>query len=890
MLYRLFGVFRRRRLEAELDAELRYHVDRLEAEHRARGLSAEQARAAAARDMGGMMRTKEAHRDQAGVPIVETLVRDIRYGWRTLRRTPVVTAAVVMTLAIGIGANTAMFAVVHGVLLKPLPYPASEALVTITHRMPGRDVGTEIPSAPYLHFTYREDNRTLEHVGLWRTGTATITGLNRPEQVDALVVTHEILGILGIRPAIGRTFSSDEDSPGGALTAVLTHGYWQRRFGGDRSVVGRQLTVDGGSREVIGVMSPEFRFLDRNVDIVYPFQLRRSDVTLGRYVFQGLGRLRPGVTLEEARADLARLVPVAVERFPPPAGYVREQFARRPVAPHLRPLKEAVVGQIGNMLWVLMGALGLVLLISAANVANLLLVRVDGRQQELAIRAALGAGWARIASTLFIESILLGVLGGAAAWMVASGAIAILPTVGLTNLPRMDEISLDPIVLLFTTLMSIGVGVCIGLLPVVKYAKPHLTATLGGGSRTMSDSRERRRARGALVVAQIAIAMILLVCSGLMIRTFQALSHVDPGFAGPEQVQMVHLDASGPDAERTARLQHAIVDRIAAIPDVKAVAFADISPLADNTGNDTVLIVDGRTYAEGEPKPLRRFAFISPRFFETLGTPLLAGRDLTWTDLHDRRMVAVVSATFARQEWGVPEQALHKRVRASPADPWREIVGVVGDLHDNGMSQPPPALVYFPAVMDRFWGAPTVSFGSSTFVIRSGRAGSDTFVREIEQAVWQISGDLPVAQIRTLGEVYRRSLSRTSFTLAMLAIAGAMGLALGFIGLYGVIAYSVALRTREIGIRLALGAQAHTLQRVFMRDGVTLAAVGIFVGLSSAAGVTRLMSALLFGVAPVDPLTYAAVASGVFLMAMLATYLPARRATRGSPIDALRQA
>lgn len=391
------------------------------------------------------------------------------------------------------------------------------------------------------------------------------------------------------------------------------------------------------------------------------------------------------------------------------------------------------------------------------------------------------------------------------------------------------------------------------------------------------------------MVVQVGIALVLLVCSGLMIRTFQALSHVDPGFVHPEQVQMVHLEVSGPDAERTTRMQQAIADGIASVSGVRSLAFADISPLADNTGNDTVLTVEGRSYAPGEARPLRRFAFISPGLFKTLGTPLLAGRDLTWTDLHDRRMVALVSATLARQEWGLPSEALHKRVRASPGDPWREIVGVVGDLHDDGMSQPPPPIVYFPAVMDRFWGAATVSFGSCTFLIRSSRAGSEGLVREIEKAVWQINPDLPVAQVRTLEDAYRQSLGRTSFTLAMLAIAGAMGLVLGFIGLYGVIAYSVALRTREIGIRIALGAQASTLHRMFVRDGLVLTLTGIVIGLATAAAVTRLMSSVLFGVSPVDPLTYAAVASGVSGVALVATYLPARRATLGNPIEALRQ-
>ena len=887
MLRRVVDIFRRGRLDAELDAEMHHHLDALEAEHRGRGLSAEAARLAATRDMGGMIQTKEACRDQARVPMVETLWRDVRLGLRTLRRTPGVSAAVVATLAIGIGANTAMFSVVNTVLLKPLPYPEPDALLSITHRMPGRHTGTEIPPAPYLYFAYREESRTLESVGLWRAGTASVTGLGQPEQVQALVVTHEILRILNVPLAFGRRFSPHDDSPGSPLTVVLTYGYWQRRFGGDASVIGRRMTIDGEARDVIGIMPSAFQFLDRHIDIVYPFQLDRSNVTLGRYVFQSLARLAPGVSLTTARADLTRLVPVAVERFPPPPGYTRGQFASRPVVPELRPLKEAMVGDITKMLWVMMGALGLVLLMAAANVANLLLVRADGRQQELAVRAALGAGWRRIASALIVESVLLGLLGGVAALAVAYAALHVLPALGLTHLPRLQEISIDPHVLLFTLTISLAAGLGIGLLPVVRYARPRLATTLSGG-RAMSDGRERRRAREALVVVQVAIALVLLVCSGLMIRTFQALNNVDPGFVRPEAIQMMHLNVAGRDPERTTRMQSAIVDRIAAIPGVTSVAFADIAPLADNTGSDTVLTIEGKTYAEGEPRPLRRFEFISPAFFQTLGTPLLAGRDLTWADLYGRRFVALVSDTLARQEWGSPGEALHKRVRASPADPWRDIVGVVGDLHDNGMSQPAPPIVYFPALMDQFWGAATVNFGSCTFLIRGRNAGSESFVRAIEKAVWDVNPNLPVAQIRTLDDVYRQSLARTSFTLAMLAIAGAMGLALGFIGIYGVVAYGVAQRTREIGIRFALGAQTTDLQRMFLRDGAMLAAIGTVGGIATAAAVTRLMSSLLFGVSPLDPLTYTWVTSVMLAVAIAAAYLPARRATRGNPIEALR--
>jgi predicted permease len=413
---------------------------------------------------------------------------------------------------------------------------------------------------------------------------------------------------------------------------------------------------------------------------------------------------------------------------------------------------------------------------------------------------------------------------------------------------------------------------------------------LAGGGRA-TEGRERHRARGALVLVQVATALVLLVCSGLMIRTFRALTRVDPGFTRPEEVQMVHLAISGAEAadpERVTRMQNEIVEAIAALPGVVSVAFADRAPMAGDNASDTVLLTEGRTLLEGRSRPLRRFEFISPALFRTLGTPVRAGRDLTWADLYDKRMTALVSETLAREEWGSAAGALGRLVRASPADPWREIVGVVGDVRDNGMSRPPPPIVYFPALLGRFWSSPTASFPSATFLVRTPRAGSESFLRDLQGAVWSVNPNLPLAGIRTLNETYRRSLARTGFMLSLLAIAAAMGLLLGAIGIYGVIAYSVSQRTREIGIRLALGATATELERMFVRQGMALAAAGVVAGVAGAVAFTRWMSSLLFGVSPLDPMTYLAVASIVLLTATAASYLPARRVTRGDAIAALR--
>ena len=822
-------------------------------------------------------------------PLTEFLWREMRLGWRSLARTPVVTSAIALTLAIGIGANAAIFAIVNGVLLRPLPYPDEDRVVSITHRSPSSS--TDIPSAPYLYFTYRDTARTFERLGLWSSGLSTVTELDRPEQVRAIYVTHEILPLLGAAPFIGTTFSQIDDEPGRPLTTVLTWGYWQRRFGGDPAVIGRQFTIDGMRTSVIGVLPKTFRFLDQPVDLIYPWQLDQGAVTLGRYTFQSLGRMRPGVSIEEATADLTAAVPVAINRFPPPPGFTRERFLRSPMTVRLTPVRDVVIGDIGRTLWVLMGALGLVLVIACANVAHLLLVRADGRRRNFAVQAALGASRARLAAGQLIEGIIFGVMGGIGGLGVAYAALQGLLLVGPANLPRAADVTLDPLVLAFTLALSLASGVGLGVLPVLRIARRNLAPSLIDGGRASTESPEQRRTRGGLVIVQVALAIVLLVCSGLMIRTFQSLAAVEPGFSRPEEVQLVYIAGSQQDPAQTLEMQRRLVSALASIPGVLSAGFGDRAPLEiTNRRADTVLTVEApaKPRVEGEPRPLRRFEFISPGFFQSLGTPILAGRDFGWTDLDKARQVTIVSAELARQEWGSSAAALGKRVRITPADPWRDVVGVAGDLRDNGMQEAPPAIVYFPARVQNFWGAAGMAFGNGTFLIRTSRAGTDSLIREIERVVAGVDKNLPVSQVRRLSDVYRASLARTSFTLKLLLLAGSLGLLLGVIGIYGVVAYSVSQRTREVGIRLALGAQRGEVTRMFLRRGIALASIGLVSGVLIAMLVTRLMSSLLFGVSPVDPLTYVVVASIVLAVVTCAAYIPARRSTRDGCVEALR--
>jgi predicted permease len=798
------------------------------------------------------------------------------------------TAITLLTLAVGIGANTAIFSVIESVLLKPLPYPHPEQLVAVMHKAPGLNL-PEMPSAPANYFVYRDESRTFQDVGLFGMDSMSVTGLAEPEQVRCLLVTDGILPILGVPPAMGRWFTRKDDSPGSPDTVILTWGYWRRKFGGDPAAIGRRIMVDAKAREVIGVMPERFRFLDADPAIIAPLQFDRLKTHLGNFSYPGLGRLRPGATVAQASADVERMIPIVLGKFPPPRGFGVSLFERARLAPRLLPLRQFVVGDVGSTLWVLMTTIGMVLLIACANIANLLLVRTEGRQQELAIRAALGAGRGRLAAELFTESLTLAAIGGVLGLALARGALRLLVALAPAGLPRVGEIGIDVPVLLFAFAISLFSGLLFGFLPVLKYAGTRINQTLRGGGRTASQSRERHRAQNVLVVVQVALALVLLVSSGLMIRTSRAMLRVQPGFTRPAEIQTLQIsipDASVPDA-RVAPLDEDLVRRIAAVPGVRSVGLSTHIPMDGNGSFDPVFAED-RSYAEGQMAPIRRYKYVSPDYFRTMGDPIVAGRDLTWKDIHDKTPVALISENFALEYWGGASAAVGKRIREGPHGVWREVIGVVGDERSDGVNKPAPTTVYWPMLMTGFWGTEITVPRTMTFAIRTTRAGSASLIKDIQRAVWSVNADLPLDLVRTEDELYRKSMARTSFTLVMLAFAGGMALLLGVVGIYGVIAYSVTQRTREIGIRIALGAQQEEVSRMFVRHGLILTAIGLVCGLIAAGALTRLMTSLLFHVSPVDPLTYVAVSVGLVCAAALASYLPARRAAAVDPTEALR--
>jgi predicted permease len=888
-------IFHRWNGDDELREELRAHIEeKTEQLMRLENLSHGEARQAALRAFGNPTLVETRSREVWQWPRILSLLADVKFALRRLRKSPGFAATVLLTLAIGIGANTAVFSVVNSVLIRPLPYPQPEQLVSLHLNALGApglaDFRDELRLSASMYLTFTGHNRTFQSVGVWLPGTANITGLAQPEEVQTLLVSGGVLEALGVAPAAGRWLNAADQEPHGTKAVMLGYGYWQRRFGGDRSVVGRILQVNSQPRVIVGVMPRGFKVVSHDFDVLVPMALDPHKQIEAGFAYHGIARLKPGVPIAQADADVARLLNVWMDSWSNGPGSDPHFYRTWKIVPGLRPLKSEVVGNVGSVLWVVMGMIGLVMLIACSNVANLLLVRADARQQELAIRSALGAARGRIARELLTESLLLGLIGGTAGMGVAFAGLRLLVAIGPANLPRLSEIRLDALSLVFTLVLSLLSGLFFGAIPTLKYMRARIPSLHGSG-RTASISRERGRSRNVLVVAQVAMALVLLVCAALMIRTFEQLRHVDPGFSDAAHLETMRITIPATlirDPVMATRIDNSIVDKLAAIPGVSSAGFAGSMPLQQIEPNWDDVFVEGRTYANNEP-PMRLFNYVSPGYFHTAGTRMMAGRDFTWTDIYGLRPVAIVSEGFARESWGSAQAAIGKRIREYPSMPWHEVVGVVQDVHMNGVAEAAPAMVYWPVLMQDYYGPGTFDAARSvTFAVHSNGAGNESLIAEVQQAVWSVNANLPVASMRTMQDIYAQSLDRVSFTLVMLGIAAAMALALGIIGIYGVIAYTVSQRTREIGIRLALGAQKSELRWMFVRSALALTGIGILFGLGGAMGTARLMRTLLYRVSPLDPLSFAIVPLVLGAAAVLASFFPASRATAVNPADTLR--
>jgi predicted permease len=892
----LSKLFSRDRRYNDISVSIQEHIQERAEELIDEGMPRLQAEQTARREFGNVALMQERSREEWQWTGLESVLSDVRFALRRLLKSPGFAATILLTLAIGIGANTAVFSVVNSVLLKPLPYPHSEELAALWMNAPGAGglagFSSGLQLSPSMYLTFRQHNHSFQSMGVFQMRSANVTGIAQPDEVIAASLSDGVLETLQVPPALGRWFSPADQDPRGAKSVMLSYGYWQRRFGGDRGVIGRGLQVDGQTRTIAGVMPQGFRVVDQQFDLLIPLAFDPANQTLAGFGYTGIARLKPGVSLAQADADASRLLSVWMDSWSNGPGSNSHYYEVWRITPNFRPLKQQVVGNVGNVLWVVMATVGLVMLIACVNVANLLMVRAESRHQELSIRAALGAGRARIVRELLIESLLLGLMGGLVSIAVAYAGLRLLVAMGPTDLPRLSEVSFDAGSLGFTFALALFSGFLFGSLPALKYARTTGSAMMGGTARTASVGRSRQRSRSLLVIAQVAMALVLLVSSVLMIRTFAALRHVDPGFADASHVETMNIyipEQMAKDPHSVAVMQRNIADKLATIPGVASVGFAAAMPMDGNDPNYDLISVEGKAYPGGDG-PLQLYNYVSPGYFQTLGTRQIAGRDFTWDDLEGVRPMVVVSESFARENWGSAQAAIGKRVKKYDSSPWQEVIGVVEDVHVHGVDQKAPAIIYWPAIFyDRFSTPPLMNgLRFASFAIHSSRAGTEGLLGQMQQAVWSVNGDLPLASVQTIQDLYRQSMARTSFTLVMLAIAGSMALALGIIGIYGVISYTVSQRTREIGIRLALGAQRGELKWMFVRSALLLTLAGVAIGLGTSAALMRLMKSLLFGVSPLDPVTYLTVPLMLALFAVLASYLPARRAAAVNPVEALR--
>jgi predicted permease len=837
--------------------------------------------------------TEIAIRARGGVWVaMADLVNEARTTVRRLWRAPLFSAVVVLTIGVGIGANTAIFSLVKGILLDPLPYDEPDRLVAVLASAPGQ--GEDIlAQAPALHFTYEDDAELFEGFGLTRVIGVDVKVGEEPIRLTAAAVTAGTLQTLGVTPALGRLFAGADDTPDSPATVILSHSYWISQLGGDPGIIGSSLDIGRGTWEVIGVLPRGFRLPESDPSLYLPFRFDRSTLKVGNFTFTSFARLRPGVTIEEATADLARLLPVAVEKFP--GGLTLKFLEEAKARPLLRPLKEMIVGDVGDVLWILLGTVGIILLAACADVANLILLRAEGRERELAVRRAMGAGRYQIAAQLLIESVLLGLLGGVVGLLLAVGGLELLVAMAPADIPRLHAVAIDSGVVLFAACLSVLSGAFFGMFPVLRWRRVALANVLKEASRGGGSGRQRHRVREVLVVGQISLALVLLIGAGLMVRSFQAIRSADPGFQSPEEVVILSLtipSSEAPEAEDVVRAHELISHRLAQVSGVTSVGLTS-SVTMDGGGGFDPIHVEDFPLPEGQIPPIRRFKWVGAGYFETMGNQIVAGRTLTWADIHERGRVVLVTENFARELWGDPGSAVGKRIGTgqSPGN-WREIIGVVGDVWDDGVALDPVATVYWPMVVEDFWaefgdGKPFVA-RSMRHVVRSPRAGTPDFLADLKQAVRSIRPNESLTRVRMLDDFLRGSMARTSFVLVMLAIAAAVALLLATVGVSGAISYAVSRRRREIGVRIALGARPLVVIGMVLKQGIVLAAIGVTLGLAAACWLTRLMTGLLVGVTALDLATYGTVALALTAVALLASYIPARKAAGLDPVETLR--
>lgn len=866
---RLRSLLHRRSVERELDEELQYHLDRQVDEGLTDGLAPEEARYAALRALGAVTQNKEECRDMRGVDWIDNLLQDLRYGARTLRKNPAFSIVAALALALGIGTNTAMFSVAYGILLRPLPYADADRLAAVYMNYGPRDnVFGTMCIRDYL--MWKENNRAFEEPALFRTQRMDIGGTEGvPEQVQGASVTAGFFSTLGVSPLIGRTFAAGEDQPTAGSLAVLSEPIWRRRFGGSSAVLGQTILVNGASSTVIGVMPGVFQLPRRETE-VWTNLLLHPPTRYGPWFYRGVARLKPGVTLEQAQAEMNNIGLRMVQENP---------YYQRVTLPVLS-LRDALVGTtVKPAILVLAGAVGLVLLIAVVNVANLMLARATVREREMALRLSLGAGRGRLVRQLLTESVLLAAMGGMAGLLLAWGSIQLIRVWNPGNLPLIDSVRLDWTALGFMVFVSTVTGVLFGLAPALASARADLNSTIKEGGRSGSASRGLGRARATLVVSEIAISLMLIVGAGLLLRSFMNLQRVSGGFSTPPQRILTILISPGDRKYNNTPAGVAFYDevlrRVRSVPGVELAGISDSLP-PDREGDADSFQIEGQVLAAGEMNPVVSAVTASPDFFPALRIPLVKGRYFTDHDQQGSAPVAIVSEGFARRFFP-GQEVIGKRIRQGR--PWMEIVGVVGNVKYRGLTFNTDPAYYMP------FGQ---AYGNRMYLVVRSSGDAAHLAETLRREIQTIDAGVTLAQIGTMEQALDLSVSRPRFHTMLLSLFAGIALLLAAVGIYGLIAYWVAQRTHEIGVRMALGAAPADVMRMVLRQGVSLAGVGIVIGLGGALALTRLLETMLFGVGVTDALTFGAAPLGILLVVLLAIFVPAFRATQISPVVALR--
>jgi predicted permease len=860
----LRNAFGKDRNDRELDAEVRGYVDLLTDEKMRAGVKPEEARRAARLELGGVEQVKESVREVRAAAWLDSLLQDLRYGARMLRKNPGFTAVAVLTLALGIGANTAIFSVVNGVLLRPLPYSEPERLLTIQSRQ----------SLPDLEDIQRQ-SQSFDALGASTMQRLDYTGGAEPIQVFSINCNADLFHALHTKPALGRLLNAEDDRYGVPGAVVLSHGFWKRQFGGDPNVIGKSIPLSGNRYIIVGVLPPDFWLPGPTGDVYAPLRVVYPAAAQARGVhfLRTYLRLKPGVTLAQAQSEMDRTDEFLARAYPD-----NNQNRHR----RLMPLLEDVVGDSRAALLILFAAIALVLLIACVNFANLLLARSASRQREIAIRAALGASSHRLIAQMLTESLLLALAGGVGGILLAQAGIRILIALAPDNLPRLGAIGIDAGVLAFTLAISVLTGIVFGLFPAWSAARFTWCEGLKESGRTTAESRTSLRLRRTLVVSETVLATLVLVAAGLLVRSFQRIESVSPGFR-PDNVLTMRLElpeARYEEAVKQRPFRYALLSSLNALPGVQAAMISELPMSGDSLEHD--LSIEGRPVKLGE-EPAVQTRTILGNYFSIMGIPLLRGRQFSGQDREDTPVVVIVNETFVRRFFS-NQDPIGARVRWSRDDPasWKAIVGVVGDVKHFGLDQPEE-----PAVYDLYSQTDEPWKRWMSLAVRSS-TDPGRLTREVEGQIWALDRGIPPTAVLTMHDVMDASVTPRKFNLTLMSIFAGVALALAVIGIYGVVAYAVTQRTHEIGIRVALGAQRRDVARLVLGEGARLAVLGAILGLAGAAALTRFMASLLFGIGVRDPLTFLAVAGILVCVAAVACWIPARRAMRVDPMVALR--